>query len=926
MITLTTSGTLKGKAGTATAITYTIHGDSVATGVDAFQVLGQGQLAGTTGDLLTTTPVPASTSYLIKEIQLANTTGSNVSGITFYVNGTASANIVWQGAIPANGSALYDDTGWHIYDSNGVVQSVGSTGPSGTIAVGTVTNIGTSGPPTVVNAGTSTAAVFNFGLQQGATGSTGAPGAVNSVTSTGGSIAVTGTTTTNVEVAAIPNATPAAGDILFTNIAAPATPAAGKTMQYVDSTSKNMASKNDAGVINHGVQTKAAVTHQFLTAINDDGSSVLAQPVVADVTGAAASARLINTTAPLTGGGDLTADRTLAISAASTSAAGSQSAAQFNTVQNLWFDVTNYGVSIGNSGAANTAAMNTLVSTTAGAGATFFFPQTGANYPFNGAILITKNDQKIKGMGQYSSVLFQTNTTDDLFRVSDAIQNFTVMDCGLWSSVTCSAGAAISAGTVSGQGLSQLCLSNVGFQGFGGTWFNCVVMNGTRGGEVALIEYCQVNSFTNWGFGLVGNTSTPATTSALSIDNTTMNGQITGTTGAVAGIYIQQSGAVNITNSDVISCTNNVLFAPITSVNQIVASVYTINSFLDHSHGSCLKFGGTQPIVRVKLTASSFTVSNDAGGNYSAIEFSNTATNPPGDIDILNCNIQNTFNNTATTNGILLTAASNVKIVGNNINGFTNNLQTSAAASSATKLNIVSNSFGPGTVTAPTSTNDVLLNTGTYGYIQVVGNVFAPTSPFQTTSTTHLNDLSTTAPGMKNISNNIGLLNAGSMGAFPTAMTAMTASTTTLVPGTLIQLPTSALRVGNILRFDLTMYKTTAAGTVAAQAIVKFGTAGTTADAAIANFTAGTSTALVDMANMTIFLQILSLGAAATCSAASLWTHSLDTAATGLGVMPVAPTSTATFNSTLAAPFIHIDITNGASIVMTAAGIVTVIA
>lgn len=203
MITLAATNTFKGKAGTATAITYTISGDSVNAGVDTFQILGQGQLAGSTGDLLTTTPVPSSTVYLIKEIELTNTTGSNVTGVTFYINGTTSANMAWQGSIPANGSATYSDSGWRIMDSNGVVQSVGSTGPSGTITVGTVTNIGTSGPPTVVNAGTSTAAVFNFGLQQGATGSTGAPGAVNTIASANSTIAVTGTTNTNLERAAL---------------------------------------------------------------------------------------------------------------------------------------------------------------------------------------------------------------------------------------------------------------------------------------------------------------------------------------------------------------------------------------------------------------------------------------------------------------------------------------------------------------------------------------------------------------------------------------------------------------------------------------------------------------------------------------------------------------------------------------------------
>lgn len=81
----------------------------------------------------------------------------------------------------------------------------------------------------------------------------------------------------------IPSATPMAGSLLATAIAAPATPAAGKGSLYIDSTSKNLSVKDDAGVIKHGVQTAAAVSHQFLTAINDAGSITLAQPVEGDV-------------------------------------------------------------------------------------------------------------------------------------------------------------------------------------------------------------------------------------------------------------------------------------------------------------------------------------------------------------------------------------------------------------------------------------------------------------------------------------------------------------------------------------------------------------------------------------------------------------------------------------------------------------------
>lgn len=88
----------------------------------------------------------------------------------------------------------------------------------------------------------------------------------------------------------IPDGTPALGSVLATAIAAPATPATGKGSVYVDSTSKNIAVKDDAGVVKHGVKTKAAVSNSFVTAIDDDGTVTVAQPAASGITGLAAIA------------------------------------------------------------------------------------------------------------------------------------------------------------------------------------------------------------------------------------------------------------------------------------------------------------------------------------------------------------------------------------------------------------------------------------------------------------------------------------------------------------------------------------------------------------------------------------------------------------------------------------------------------------
>lgn len=104
------------------------------------------------------------------------------------------------------------------------------------------------------------------------------PAFTGDVTTSAGSSATT--------LANIPSTTPMAGSLLATAIAAPATPAAGKGSVYVDSTSKNVCVKDDAGVVKHGVKTKAATSNNFLTAIDDDGTVTAAQPSISSLSDA----------------------------------------------------------------------------------------------------------------------------------------------------------------------------------------------------------------------------------------------------------------------------------------------------------------------------------------------------------------------------------------------------------------------------------------------------------------------------------------------------------------------------------------------------------------------------------------------------------------------------------------------------------------
>jgi hypothetical protein len=83
----------------------------------------------------------------------------------------------------------------------------------------------------------------------------------------------------------IPDGTIMDGSLLSTAIAAPGTPASGKGKIYEDSTSKNLAIKNDAGTVNHAVQTRTATTSNWIRSIADDGTTGISQPAFSDVTG-----------------------------------------------------------------------------------------------------------------------------------------------------------------------------------------------------------------------------------------------------------------------------------------------------------------------------------------------------------------------------------------------------------------------------------------------------------------------------------------------------------------------------------------------------------------------------------------------------------------------------------------------------------------
>lgn len=141
MLVLEGGDSLGGVAGTASAVTVTVTGVSitVSTGAETFGKLYQGQLPASAAALFT---VGSGLAYIVKTLVVNNPTGSTVTGIQFYVSGTANSNsILGPISLAAGYTATLSDNGWAVTNANGSLQT--SLIGAGT---GTVTSVAATVP------------------------------------------------------------------------------------------------------------------------------------------------------------------------------------------------------------------------------------------------------------------------------------------------------------------------------------------------------------------------------------------------------------------------------------------------------------------------------------------------------------------------------------------------------------------------------------------------------------------------------------------------------------------------------------------------------------------------------------------------------------------------------------------------------------
>lgn len=818
MITLATGNTLRGKAGTAAVIAYTLFGDRKDT-IQNYEPIAQGLLPSSTTILWT---VPASTQGLISEIALVNTSVSDVAGVTFYVNGTAATNqITGTISIPAGGTATYNGDGWKIYSATGIPLSTVS-GAAGGDLTGSYPN------PTIKP---------DVALAGNPTTTTQSPG----------------NNTTRIATTAFVTA----ADLL---------------KQDADATLTALAGQNwaaNAIPVGSGADT---LTQQTAGANQFFARASTGNYVPKTISDAALS---------FTAAADVAAETAL-LNTATTALKGLQSAADKVKENNVWIDVVAEHGAVGDDSTNNDAAFAAAMSAAPAGGCVIYLPPG----IFRVSNTITVNKPVIfRGAGRAISTIRTTHATNDVFDVTAQGAGFEQMRIASINGTTRTGGYGVDMNTTADVYMDRcdILYMHTGVHSGGALQFlqQCNIREGGGGasnGQAVLVD--------GTGDRYIGR---------LTTDNPS---DPTG----YAGIRVRRCSSLVIADCNIINSTNCLDIVPNGGAGTEAASIYAQGTFFDSSviginivpatnsdTAQRMTFVrcwmGTHTQAGVVLGSASINVANTTKVDFIACEI---YQNPVG-IDAL---------------GIAEWSIRASRFCGNS----TVAIRTAQGAqANVHNFSVTDNFIG---AAGSFGANGAAFNiqAGTYGRYQIIDN-----RGIETNTVPGIVDNGTvTAPAQKNVVNNMGTVIPGPMASLSAAAQTLTASTQVVMAGTLLRMPTRGLKIGQRFTFNLGVSKT-AAGVAASILTVKFGVNGTNADAAIATFTSAAGTAAAHNTTLTVEVEILTLGAAATARC-NLMSQSV---ASGWGIFPLVPGSTATFDSTATNPFIHVDFAAGAATVGT---------
>lgn len=413
-----------------------------------------------------------------------------------------------------------------------------------------------------------------------------------------------------------------------------------------------------------------------------------------------------------------------------------------------WYDVTSYGVLTTNTAAQDITAMNALL-VLAPNGSTIYFPP--GIFLFN-ALWTMPAAKSFTFQGNGSNRAGSPATAFTEIQLTAILgATFITIASGLWYTQFRDICFTTTAVQTSGYCVDSNGNVGINFRGCtwqgvsGGTWFSLINYAGTNGGNSSLVEHCNMGGFTSLGINVDSNGS------SVVVSHSVIQGIWgTSTQCATACISCLQVGALQIDNCDILGAVNNILSAP--TVGKVCASLFANNTYFDNSLGSCIKVSGAGATVRIKFNACSMTTSN-AGTAFTAIEIAGTfvfTVAAAQGVDIVGCNILNTFATTGTTNGVLCTNAADILISGCRVSGWTNGVQITPITSVTAPVivgNIIGSSGGYGV-----NTVGILLNAGTYASQTIVGNNLMNNTTAITDNTT----VNTTANNNRIIQKNQG--------------------------------------------------------------------------------------------------------------------------------------------------------------------------
>jgi len=711
MITLGPTDTLSGVAGTASAITWTAFGDRIASTTDNFEVIGQGVLASSVSTMLSAL---AATQRVIGSISLENTTASPVAGVQLFINGTANGNRIVQLTIPANGAAVGARSGWVVYDGTGtivnnIITLSGDVSGTGTSAITTTlatvnSNVGSFGSASNV----ATFTVNGKGLTTAA-GNTPIQIAESQVTNLTSDLA--GKQATGNYLTAI------TGDL-----SASGPGSAAGTLATVNSNVGSFGSASN--VATFSVNGKGLTTAAGNTPIQIAEAQVT--NLTTDLAAKAIATRAINTTAPLTGGGDLSADRTLGISAATTSAAGSLAALDKKKLNYLPNFVTDYGAD-----PTGTTDIDAAVTAAVAAGVAGVYVPEGVYKCCTTGTHVVTSHLTFYGSGRKDTIFKTNHATNNAFQFRNWGGGF--VDCGFDTLVARTGGYCI-----------DMPNSTQAGAGFGSLYCHierCDIYSQYiaihTGDHEQLFNDIEIRFP---GLTLSGQGGILVDGAAVANDKRFQNLLIQGgNTAGQFGMRVMQAASVTLTSrNDLINCAN--AFDIIPGNGQSVPSIYASNTFFDNSIiGLNVAPTGTGAVLRCHFTQCWFSSCTTAGVRLNSANIAG--------VDMLNCDI---FGNAI---GIEALAAQHWSVASSRLAGNTiAAIRTTAAATH--NFDITTNRFG--TIASPqfgVNAIGIDILAGTYGKYYIAGNSGLETD------TIAFQDAGTIGPtGSRFVENNPGLL------------------------------------------------------------------------------------------------------------------------------------------------------------------------